>query len=234
MKAHIANISASCRTKPAEEEVSHDSPSTSGTTSLNIYTVASDLLTEAYVPWVPGSGPMPLQCVDVPKVKVNVEGKIFKCIVDTGAGPSLVVPENLGREILGRKYGTQAEVDRAIYPTDPRTSVSDCQGGEVKIVGQAIVSLKQGSVSCNTPMLLLKADQKKMNPLIGVYGLKQLGIQVTTVDRQELLGQNITPEQQAQMSVPKTPVVWPKTSHTQISLLKPCFAVKPLHLGPLQ
>ncbi|MCP4494642.1 MAG: hypothetical protein GY820_46175, partial [Gammaproteobacteria bacterium] len=73
-----------------------------------------------------------------------------------------------------------------------------------------------------------------MNPLIGVYGLKQLGIQVTTVDRQELLGQEITPEQQAQMSVPKTPVVWPKTSHTQISLLKPCFAVKPLHLAPLQ
>ncbi|MCP4473406.1 MAG: hypothetical protein GY821_02310, partial [Gammaproteobacteria bacterium] len=26
LKAHIANISASCRTKPAEEEVSHDSP----------------------------------------------------------------------------------------------------------------------------------------------------------------------------------------------------------------
>ncbi len=73
-----------------------------------------------------------------------------------------------------------------------------------------------------------------MNPLIGVYGLKQLGIQVTTVDKQELLGQEITPEQQAQMSVPKAPVVWPKTMHMQISLLKPCFAVKPLHLGPLK
>ncbi|MCP4489504.1 MAG: hypothetical protein GY820_19645, partial [Gammaproteobacteria bacterium] len=129
LKAHISNISASCSAKPAKEEVYDDSPSSSGTTSLNIYTVAPNLLTEAYVPWVPGSGPMPLQCVDVPKLKVNVEGKIFKCIVDTGAGPSLVVPENLGREILGRKYGTQAEVDKAIYPTDPQTSVSDCQGG---------------------------------------------------------------------------------------------------------
>ncbi|MCP4486001.1 MAG: hypothetical protein GY820_01530, partial [Gammaproteobacteria bacterium] len=146
-------------------------------TSLNIYTVASNILSESYVPWVPGSGPMPLQCVEVPKLTVNVEGKIFKCIVDTGAGPSLVVPENLGREILGRKYGTQLEVEKAIYPTDPRTSVSDCQGGEVQIVGQATITLKQGGVTCNTPMLLLKANRNKMVPLIGVYGLKQLGIQ---------------------------------------------------------
>ncbi|MCP4494611.1 MAG: hypothetical protein GY820_46020, partial [Gammaproteobacteria bacterium] len=232
LKAHIANISASCSAKPAKEEVYDDSPSSSGTTSLNIYTVAPNLLTEAYVPWVPGSGPMPLQCVDVPKLKVNVEGKIFKCIVDTGAGPSLVVPENLGREILGRKYGTQAEVDNAIFPTDPRTTVSDCQGGDVKIVGQATVCIKHGSVSCNTPMLLLKANQKKMAPLIGVFGLKQLGVQVTTVDKQELLGHDISPEQLARMSVPKAPVVWPKTLHTQISLLKPCFAAQPLNLDP--
>ncbi|MCP4489681.1 MAG: hypothetical protein GY820_20555, partial [Gammaproteobacteria bacterium] len=176
-------------------------------------------MSESYVPWVPGTGPMPLQCVEVPKLTVNVEGKIFKCIVDTGAGPSLVVPENLGREILGRKYGTQLEVEKAIYPTDPRTSVSDCQGGEVQIVGQATVTLKQGGVTCNTPMLLLKANRNKMVPLIGVYGLKQLGIQVTTAEKQELLGHDIPLEQKAKISVPKTPVVWAKTQHTQISLL---------------
>ncbi|MCP4488546.1 MAG: hypothetical protein GY820_14725, partial [Gammaproteobacteria bacterium] len=195
--------------------------------------VASNILSESYVPWVPGSGPMPLQCVEVPKLTVNVEGKIFKCIVDTGAGPSLVVSENLGRDILGRKYGTQLEVEKAIYPTDPRTSVSDCQGGEVPIVGQAIVTLKGCGVTCNTPMLLLKADRKKMAPLIGMLGLKQIGVQVTTAGKQELLGHKISPEQQAQMSVPKTPVVWAKTQHTQISLLKPCVVARSLGLDTL-
>ncbi len=44
----------------------------------------------------------------------------MKCIVDTGAGPSLVVSEQLGREILGRKYGTQAEINSAILPSEIR------------------------------------------------------------------------------------------------------------------
>ncbi|MCP4473680.1 MAG: hypothetical protein GY821_03755, partial [Gammaproteobacteria bacterium] len=115
LNAQSAKISA-MRNVPPDSDESPTDPQEP--TSLNIYTVASNILSEAYVPWVPGSGPMPLQCVEVPKLTVNVEGKIFKCIVDTGAGPSLVVPENLGREILGRKYGTQLEVEKAIYPTD--------------------------------------------------------------------------------------------------------------------
>ncbi len=69
--------------------------------------------------------------------------------------------------------------------------------------------------------------------LIGVLGLKQIGVQVTTAGKQELLGHDIPAEQQAKMSVPKTPVVWAKTQHTQISLLKPCFVVRSLHLDTL-
>ncbi|MCP4458389.1 MAG: hypothetical protein GY816_10265, partial [Cytophagales bacterium] len=139
---------------------------------MNIFTAAPHLLSEVYTPWVPEDEVMPLQCVAVPTLKVNVEGKIFKCIIDTGAGPSLVVSENLGREILFRKYKTKDEVDNAIKRTDTSTSISDCQGKEVKIIGQAIVRLKQGSVTSNTPMLLLQGDQKNMEPLIGMYGLK--------------------------------------------------------------
>ncbi|MCP4474019.1 MAG: hypothetical protein GY821_05530, partial [Gammaproteobacteria bacterium] len=166
LKAHISRISAKDIPKVNQSPIvspESDKPST----SMNIFTAAPHLLTEVYTPWVPEDEVMPLQCVAVPTLKVNVEGKIFKCIIDTGAGPSLVVSENLGREILFRKHKTRDEVDRAIKKTDTSTSISDCQGKEVKIIGQAIVRLKQGSVLCNTPMLLLKGDQKNMEPLIG-------------------------------------------------------------------
>ncbi|MCP4459029.1 MAG: hypothetical protein GY816_13555, partial [Cytophagales bacterium] len=198
---------------------------------MNIFTAAPHLLSEVYTPWVPDDEIMPLQCVPVPTLKGNVEGKIFKCIIDTGAAPSLVVSESFGREILSRKYRTKAEVDKAIKRTDTSTSISDCQGKEVKIIGQAIVRLKQGSVSCNTPMLLLQGDQKNMEPLIGMYGLKQLGLQLTTIDREELLGQKLTAAQKEGIPIIDAPVEFPKTRHTQINLLKPCFSTKPLQLG---
>ncbi|MCP4487512.1 MAG: hypothetical protein GY820_09385, partial [Gammaproteobacteria bacterium] len=86
LNAQGAKITA-MRNLPSDSDESPTDPKEM--TSLNIYTVASNILSESYVPWVPGSGPMPLQCVEVPKLTVNVEGKIFKCIVDTGAGPSL-------------------------------------------------------------------------------------------------------------------------------------------------
>ncbi|MCP4493972.1 MAG: hypothetical protein GY820_42725, partial [Gammaproteobacteria bacterium] len=179
LKAHISRVSAKEIPK-VNPSPSVSSENNKPSTSMNIFTAAPHLLSEVYTPWVPEDEVMPLQCVAVPTLKVNVEGKIFKCIIDTGAGPSLVVSESLGREILSRKYRTKDEVDKAIKRTDTSTSISDCQGKEVKIIGQAIVRLKQGSVSCNTPMLLLQGDQKNMEPLIGMYGLKQLGLQLTT------------------------------------------------------
>ncbi|MCP4459153.1 MAG: hypothetical protein GY816_14195, partial [Cytophagales bacterium] len=135
---------------------------------------------------------------------------------------------------MARKYRTNAEVDQAIKTTDTSTSISDCQGKEVKIIGQAIVRLKQGSVSCNTPMLLLQGDQTNMEPLIGMYGLKQLGLQLTTIDREELIGQRLTAAQKEGIPIIDAPVELPKTRHTQINLLKPCFSTKPLQLGPLR
>ncbi|MCP4487483.1 MAG: hypothetical protein GY820_09235, partial [Gammaproteobacteria bacterium] len=154
LKAHISRVSAKeiPKVNPVNPSPSVTSESDKPSTSMNIFTAAPHLLSEVYTPWVPEDEVMPLQCVAVPTLKVNVEGKIFKCIIDTGAGPSLVVSENLGREILFRKYKTKDEVDKAIKRTDTSTSISDCQGKEVKIIGQAIVRLKQGSVSCNTPM----------------------------------------------------------------------------------
>ncbi|MCP4492372.1 MAG: hypothetical protein GY820_34450, partial [Gammaproteobacteria bacterium] len=73
-----------------------------------------------------------------------------------------------------------------------------------------------------------------MEPLIGMYGLKQLGLQLTTIDREELLGQKLTAAQKEGIPIVDAPVELPKTRHTQINLLKPCFSTKPLQLGPLR
>ncbi|MCP4493903.1 MAG: hypothetical protein GY820_42375 [Gammaproteobacteria bacterium] len=123
----------------------------------------------------------------------------MKCIADTGAGPSLVVSENLGREILGRKYGTQKEVNEAILPSEIR-HVSNCAGGNVEIIGQAKVQVKFGKLSFHTPMLILAAASKRMEPLIGVYGLKQLCVRLYTPDKVDLLGSPVSPDEKDQLT----------------------------------
>ncbi|MCP4493005.1 MAG: hypothetical protein GY820_37750, partial [Gammaproteobacteria bacterium] len=95
LKAHISRVSAKEIPK-ANPSPSVSSESDKPSTSMNIFTAAPHLLSEVYTPWVPEDELMPLQCVAIPTLKANVEGKIFKCIIDTGAGPSLVVSESLG------------------------------------------------------------------------------------------------------------------------------------------
>ncbi|MCP4488767.1 MAG: hypothetical protein GY820_15865, partial [Gammaproteobacteria bacterium] len=124
---------------------------TSVAPSLNVYSVSPYARETVFEPWIPGEK-FPLQSFEVPTINLIIEGKRVKCIADTGAGPSLVVSENLGREILGRKYGTQKEVNEAILPSEIR-HVSNCAGGNVEIIGQAKVQVKFGKLSFNTPML---------------------------------------------------------------------------------
>ncbi|MCP4485857.1 MAG: hypothetical protein GY820_00805, partial [Gammaproteobacteria bacterium] len=95
MKAQGAKTSAMRNLTPDLEESPIDSHAS---TSLNICTVASNVLSEAYVPCVPGSGPMPLQCVEVPKISVNVEGK-------TTAGK---------QELLGREISPEPQVRMSV------------------------------------------------------------------------------------------------------------------------
>ncbi|MCP4494712.1 MAG: hypothetical protein GY820_46530, partial [Gammaproteobacteria bacterium] len=83
--------------------------------ALNIFKAEKHALrsnTEALVmePYVEA---LPIQCVPVPSITVHVEGYPLKVVVDTGAGPSLVVPERIGNMILAKKYATLGEMHQA-------------------------------------------------------------------------------------------------------------------------
>ncbi len=159
-----------------------------------------------------------MQSFEVPTINLIVEGKRIKCIADTGADPSLVVSEQLGREILGCKYRTQAEVNNVILPSEIR-HVSNCAGGNVEIIGQAKVRVKFLKLTINTPMLILAAASKRMEPLIGVYGLKQLGVRFYTPDKIDLLGSPVSTEERDQLQEVNEAVELPRTKYTQINLV---------------
>ncbi|MCP4460887.1 MAG: hypothetical protein GY816_23135, partial [Cytophagales bacterium] len=72
-----------------------------------------------------------------------------------------------------------------------------------------------------------------MEPLIGVYGLKQLGMRFYTPDKIDLLGSPASPEEKDQLVKVEQAVKLPRTKYTQINLLK-CYSAKPLRLGPLR
>ncbi|MCP4458114.1 MAG: hypothetical protein GY816_08850, partial [Cytophagales bacterium] len=148
------------REKKRREMSASTSLETSVAPSLNVYSVSPYARETVFEPWIPGEK-LPLQSFEVPTINLIVEGKRIKCTADTRAGPSLVVSEQLGREILGRKYRTQAEVNNAILPSEIR-HVSNCAGGNVEIIGQAKVRVKFLKLTFNTPMLILAAASKRM------------------------------------------------------------------------
>ncbi|MCP4493932.1 MAG: hypothetical protein GY820_42525, partial [Gammaproteobacteria bacterium] len=80
---------------------------------------------------------LPIQCLPTPSLTIHVEGFPLKCVIDTGAGPSLIVPERIANMILSWKYATLGEVHRAIIPPLGRVQIASCTGGDVPIVGQA-------------------------------------------------------------------------------------------------
>ncbi|MCP4474749.1 MAG: hypothetical protein GY821_09345, partial [Gammaproteobacteria bacterium] len=93
--------------------------------------------------------------------------------------------------------------------------------------------MKFQKLAFNTPMLILAAASKRMEPLIGVYGLKQLGTRLYTPDNVDLLGSPVSTEEKDQLQEVNEAVTLPRTKYTQINLLK-CYSAKSLRLGPLK
>ncbi|MCP4492535.1 MAG: hypothetical protein GY820_35290, partial [Gammaproteobacteria bacterium] len=179
---------------------------------------------------------LPIQCVPVAKLTVYVEGIPLSCVIDSGAGPSLVVPEGIATMILAKKYGTHEGIRQAIIPPLGKVQIASCTGGDMPIVGQAIVNMRiagpRGDIKCPTPMLVMKTDHERAECLLGSYGMKQLGFALLAPDGTELLGQNVEGIPKENWPTIEAPVKLPKTPNTQISLLQ-CHSTKPLELGPL-
>ncbi len=58
----------------------------------------------------------------------------MECMIDTGAGPALIVPEGLTIQILSVKYGDLNEVYKAVLPPIGNVEIASCTGGEVLIM----------------------------------------------------------------------------------------------------
>ncbi|MCP4473165.1 MAG: hypothetical protein GY821_01030, partial [Gammaproteobacteria bacterium] len=175
---------------------------------------------------------LPIQCVPVAKLTVYVEGCPLSCVIDSGAGPSLVVPEGIATMILAKKYGTHEGIRQAIIPPLGKVQIASCTGGDVPIVGQAIVNMRIGNIKCPTPMLVMKTDHERAECLLGSYGMTQMGFALFAPDGTELLGHDVAGIPTENLPLIKAPVKLPKTANTQISLLQ-CYSTKPLELGPL-
>ncbi|MCP4486876.1 MAG: hypothetical protein GY820_06085, partial [Gammaproteobacteria bacterium] len=113
------------------------------TPTLNVFAAPKcGLRTEGH-DWAPDPmiQALPIQCVKVPRFKVKVEGVELECVIDSGAGPALIVPEGLAIQILSVKHGDLNEVYKAILPPIGDVEIASCTGGNVPIMGQAIVRL---------------------------------------------------------------------------------------------
>ncbi|MCP4488113.1 MAG: hypothetical protein GY820_12455, partial [Gammaproteobacteria bacterium] len=128
--------------------------------ALNVFAAPKCGLSTVKEDWVPDPliQALPIQCVRVPRFTIKVEGQNLECVVDTGAGPALIVPERLAIQILSVKYGELSEVYKAILPPIGNVEIASCTGGDVPIMGQAVVSVQIDKIKCNTPMLIMKTN----------------------------------------------------------------------------
>ncbi|MCP4473763.1 MAG: hypothetical protein GY821_04200, partial [Gammaproteobacteria bacterium] len=67
------------------------------TPTLNVFAAPKGGLRTEGHEWAPDPliQALPIQCVKVPRFKVKVEGVELECVIDSGAGPALIVPEGL-------------------------------------------------------------------------------------------------------------------------------------------
>ncbi|MCP4474577.1 MAG: hypothetical protein GY821_08465 [Gammaproteobacteria bacterium] len=204
------------------------------TPTLNVFAAPKCGLRTVGHDWAPDPliQALPIQCVKVPRFKVRVEGQELECVIDSGAGPALIVPEGLAIQILSIKHGDLNEVYKAILPPIGDVEIASCTGGNVPIMGQAIVRLQIGDIKCNTPMLIMKTNNPRAECLLGVYAMRQMGFMLFAPTGEELLGHDLSQLPEDQRPKVEAPVILPKTAHTQVNLLK-CYSAKPLELGPL-
>ncbi|MCP4476127.1 MAG: hypothetical protein GY821_16525, partial [Gammaproteobacteria bacterium] len=202
--------------------------------ALNVFSAPKHSLCAVTSDWAPDPlvQVLPIQCVKVPRFKIQVEGQELECVIDTGAGPALIVPEGLAIQILSVKYGELNEVYKAILPPIGNVEIASCTGGEVPIMGQAVVSVQIKDIKCNTPMLIMKTNNPHAECLLGVYALHQMGFMLFAPTGEELLGQDMSQVPSDKCPKVDAPVKLPKSTHTQVNLLK-CYSAKPLELGPL-
>ncbi|MCP4487699.1 MAG: hypothetical protein GY820_10345, partial [Gammaproteobacteria bacterium] len=185
--------------------------------------------------WIPNpeEEALPIQCVDVATMKIDIEGVTFRVIPDTGAGPSLIVPRTQAIIILAKKCdGRIADINKHLRPPSGDVRISNCTGGEVPIMGQAVVTMQFEGIRVRTPMLVMNADSDKADCLLGSYGMKQLGFTLRTARQRDLLGQDLPNNGEDLWPKMSAPVVLPKMVHMQVSLLR-CYSTKGLNLGPL-
>ncbi|MCP4486821.1 MAG: hypothetical protein GY820_05810, partial [Gammaproteobacteria bacterium] len=170
------------------------------TPTLNVFAAPKCGLRNVGHDWAPDPmiQALPIQCVKVPRFKVKVEGVELECVIDSGAGPALIVPEGLAIQILSVKHGDLNEVYKAILPPIGDVEIASCTGGNVPIMGQAIVRLQIKEIKCNTLMLLMKTNNPRAECLLGVYAMRQMGFMLFAPTGEELLGHDLSqlPEDQ--------------------------------------
>ncbi|MCP4491936.1 MAG: hypothetical protein GY820_32225, partial [Gammaproteobacteria bacterium] len=127
------------------------------------------------------------------------------------------------------KHGDLNEVYKAILPPIGDVEIASCTGGNVPIMGQAIVRIQIGEIKCNTPMLIMKTNNPRAECLLGVYAMRQMGFMLFAPTGEELLGHDLSQLPGDQRPKVEAPVILPKTAHTQVNLLK-CYSTTPLEL----
>ncbi|MCP4475086.1 MAG: hypothetical protein GY821_11095, partial [Gammaproteobacteria bacterium] len=101
---------------------------------------------------------MPTQAVNPSRFRINVDGQWVNFVADSGVESLIVVPERLATLILAKKWKTFDGLYKSIVPPMDNVQIHSCTGGEGPIVGQAVVTLKNGDVEYQTEMLLMKTD----------------------------------------------------------------------------
>ncbi|MCP4474102.1 MAG: hypothetical protein GY821_05945, partial [Gammaproteobacteria bacterium] len=162
---------------------------------------------------------MPIQCVNPRRFRINVEGQLVNFVEDSGVGSSIVVPERVANQILARKFKTLYEFLNSMAPTNSNVQINSCTGGDGPIVGQAMVTMKNGKIECPTEMLVMRTDNKQAQGLIGNDMLSKLGLALASPEQNTILELNVadTPPRESSRMI-DAPVKLPKTVHTPVSL----------------
>ncbi len=95
-------------------------------------------------------GPDRLQYVRTPKIDIIVEGVPIEAVADTGAGPALIVSKKIAYKILHSRHEPR-DTARMITRVGQSIALTNCDGEEVVLAGQAMVEIEYAGVTIITP-----------------------------------------------------------------------------------
>ncbi|MCP4489481.1 MAG: hypothetical protein GY820_19530 [Gammaproteobacteria bacterium] len=172
----------------------------------------------------------PIQCVNPIQFRINVEGQWVNFVVDAGVVSSIVVPERVANQILARKSKTLDAFLNSMAPTNSNVQIDSFTGGDGPIIGQAVVTLKNGDVECPTEMLVMRTDNKEAESLVGNNTLLKLGLASVSPKRNKILERNVagTPPSESSQAT-DAPVKLPKAVRMQVSLSE-CHSIAPMDM----